>query len=551
MKRVTKIFLSTCLSVLMAAALVPTAWAGEENLSAPAQDLIEEVNDALATGDKAQLQSDASVTPGWEQIGTCEWRREGDSIILRPMGNSAEGVLPQQSELSYVFEETWPWSDAADCAVFHIEGSVVCSDTAYYLFGGLHSLERIEGLENLDTSNATSLARMFQGCSSLSEIDLSTLKTSKVTDMCDLFRGCSLLVAIDLSALDASSLLYVNDMFYGCTSLAVLNAKSFSTLTLDTVGLRSVFDDCDSLQVVEFGKDFTLQGYLPDKTWYNEAGEAFVPTTIPKGVAGTYATSKDLLEPLHVRLSETSKTLYTNASPFALVATATPEWRAGTIIWSSSDPSVATVDQNGLVTVHGKGEAIISAETNGASASCELTVLPVESEEPENPGGDTPPSGNLPSVPGGNTPPSGNLPNVPGGDTPPTGNLPDVPGSDTPPTGNLTDDPNGSGNNKPGDESSSGTNTPGNSLTGEPLDGETEDGKGSDLGANVDDGSLTSDPSDNKDSKHEGDTNENSAATSLAQTGDQTATGFLLLTLCVLVCSIVIAGGARSLCGRE
>lgn len=133
-----------------------------------------------------------------------------------------------------------------------------------------------------------------------------------------------------------------------------------------------------------------MQRELPDKIWYNAAGEAFTPSTMPIGVATSYATSKELLEPLRVQLNETNKTLRTDAAPFTLVATVTPEWKAGSITWSTSDAAVATVDSNGQITVHSPGKATITAESDGARADCRLTVLPIEAEEPDKPGDDKP-----------------------------------------------------------------------------------------------------------------------------------------------------------------
>ena len=45
--------------------------------------------------------------------------------------------------------------------------------------------------------------------------------------------------------------------------------------------------------------------------------------------------------------------------------------------WSSDTPSVATVDQTGLVTVLSAGEATITASVGGISATCSVTVLPL------------------------------------------------------------------------------------------------------------------------------------------------------------------------------
>lgn len=50
-----------------------------------------------------------------------------------------------------------------------------------------------------------------------------------------------------------------------------------------------------------------------------------------------------------------------------------------TIVWETSDPAVAVVDENGLVTAVGKGKCVISATAhNGKSARCSLTVKTIK-----------------------------------------------------------------------------------------------------------------------------------------------------------------------------
>lgn len=58
-----------------------------------------------------------------------------------------------------------------------------------------------------------------------------------------------------------------------------------------------------------------------------------------------------------------------------LTATVTPANTTDTLIWSSSDSEVATVDQNGKVTAVKEGEATITVKANAdVSASCKVTV---------------------------------------------------------------------------------------------------------------------------------------------------------------------------------
>ncbi len=57
-----------------------------------------------------------------------------------------------------------------------------------------------------------------------------------------------------------------------------------------------------------------------------------------------------------------------------LTATLQPADSTSAVSWSSSNESVATVDQNGLVTAVGKGSATITAAAEGHSASCTVDV---------------------------------------------------------------------------------------------------------------------------------------------------------------------------------
>ena len=57
-------------------------------------------------------------------------------------------------------------------------------------FYELNLLERIEGLEHLNTSQVTDMWKMFRGCTSLTSLDLSSFDTSQVTKMSSLFSGC-------------------------------------------------------------------------------------------------------------------------------------------------------------------------------------------------------------------------------------------------------------------------------------------------------------------------------------------------------------------------
>lgn len=67
-------------------------------------------------------------------------------------------------------------------------------------------------------------------------------------------------------------------------------------------------------------------------------------------------------------------------SSLQLTATVLPENSDKTVLWASNNPSVATVDSNGLVTTHSVGTATITAITtdgSNLSTTCTVTLFPV------------------------------------------------------------------------------------------------------------------------------------------------------------------------------
>ena len=80
-----------------------------------------------------------------------------------------------------------------------------------------------------------------------------------------------------------------------------------------------------------------------------------------------------------VRLDQTTRTVYVGDS-FPLKAIVGPDTaRDKSVLWTTSDPEVAAVDQEGLVTAVGPGSAVITATTmdGGYTANCNVTVKPV------------------------------------------------------------------------------------------------------------------------------------------------------------------------------
>lgn len=87
--------------------------------------------------------------------------------------------------------------------------------TGFNWFYGCKNLEIVEGIENLNTSEMTSMISMFQYCSKLESLNLSGFNTEKVTSMSFMFAACGKLASLDLSSFNTQNVTSMFRMFEG------------------------------------------------------------------------------------------------------------------------------------------------------------------------------------------------------------------------------------------------------------------------------------------------------------------------------------------------
>lgn len=88
-----------------------------------------------------------------------------------------------------------------------------------------------EEIQNLDTSNMTTMRNLFYKCSGLTELDLRHFNTSNVTDMYQMFDSCKNLTRVDLSGWDTSKTKNFSCMFYECTKLMYVDMRTLDLTT--------------------------------------------------------------------------------------------------------------------------------------------------------------------------------------------------------------------------------------------------------------------------------------------------------------------------------
>ena len=101
-------------------------------------------------------------------------------------------------------------------------------------FEELRSLTSIIGLENLNTTHATDMSKMFYNCYNLNSLNLSQFNTGNVEKMNEMFYNCHGLNSLDLSAFNTAKVNNMYRMFYYCFVKAI-DLSSFNTANVENM----------------------------------------------------------------------------------------------------------------------------------------------------------------------------------------------------------------------------------------------------------------------------------------------------------------------------
>jgi surface protein len=286
------------------------------------------------------------------------------------------------------------------------------------MFNRCSSLETL-GLSNFDTSNVTNMRNMFDECTRLKTLDLSSFKTAGVTDMSNMFSDCRELKQLDLKSFDTGSVQYMSQMFSGCVTLSALNVSSFDTARV--VGMDRMFFDCSSLKNLDLssfatrsvsrmdsmfdgsgissvvlGSGFSVwqdRAYLPAGTWtHSKSGKSLSEKELysqyPSNTSSLAGTWSGKLQT--VRVNELwmkvlgSSSIRTVMKTFVYALVYPDNATNKKVRWSSSSPSVASVDRYGIVTARKAGRTIITAVTEDGSYTGTFEIRVLFNDVPES-----------------------------------------------------------------------------------------------------------------------------------------------------------------------
>ena len=128
------------------------------------------------------------------------------------------------------------------------EDGTVFPSSCFDMFRDFTVLESVQ-LNNVDTSNVTSLGNLFRGCKRLKNVEISNWNTSKVKNLQYLFYNCERLESAEMiQNWDTSSVTHTPNLFYGCTNLKTFDGSKWKTNNLQSAS--SMFAKCTSLREV-------------------------------------------------------------------------------------------------------------------------------------------------------------------------------------------------------------------------------------------------------------------------------------------------------------
>ncbi len=209
-------------------------------------------------------------------------------------------------------------------------------------FLGMQFLKSIRGMEYLNTSEVTNMGDMFDGCSTLTSIDVSHFNTEKVTFMAGMFAFCSNLKSLDLSSFNTANVVAMRLMFYNCGELETIYVGDGWSTAAATGGGYQMFQDCNSLVG---GQGTTYDPAHTEEDYAHLDGGPDNPG---------YFSLNDVVEKPQVIWCEDNTTLYFINSETIYVAGDTYDGQTVTNVWSGSavtatpddDPDFNTTARN-------------------------------------------------------------------------------------------------------------------------------------------------------------------------------------------------------------
>lgn len=285
--------------------------------------------------DSSELPTDEIVSEDSSSMGETESRNEQDAVPENENAGKEEGIAEEAKEgradltgvwgtapwsfdkatgvleigsgtITPAFMRVSPWNNNTEffrnypIKVISFKGKVILPSDSKELFANNNSstnflpeVERFDGMENLDTSQVTSMSSMFSGLEKLISLDVSNFDTSNVTNMNSMFQVLRLVPSLDVSNFDTSNVTNMSQMFFGVNAVRSLDVSNFDTSNV--TDMEYMYSGM-SLQKLILGDKITIDTTNLDKPKSLQFGDRTTGKWILEGSYNTGYTPEEFMK---------------------------------------------------------------------------------------------------------------------------------------------------------------------------------------------------------------------------------------------------------------
>ncbi|MFC6207541.1 DUF5776 domain-containing protein [Levilactobacillus tongjiangensis] len=178
------------------------------------------------------------------------------------VGQFARVIAAAEGNSDPTTNEAQAVADQVTKVVF--DGPVKAPKDATGLFGQLRNVTDYVNLDKLNTSDTTTMSRMFCDTtwkSVTTTIDVSHFDTSKVTDMSFMFQGQGQVTALDVRNFDTSSLVNATSAFWGTKSIKELNFANGTFANFKSSSYMLTNSGVEKVNLPKFSPVANFSGY--------------------------------------------------------------------------------------------------------------------------------------------------------------------------------------------------------------------------------------------------------------------------------------------------
>ena len=151
--------------------------------------------------------------------------------------------------------------------------------TLHRFFTSLHTVVKIEGLGNINTSQVKDMDYMFYGLEKLKEFDINNLNTDNVENMTHMFCNLHSMQTLVWSGSNTENVKNMESTFMSLENLKKLDISGLNTTNVEN--MHRIFYDCARLKEIYLGEKFSTDKVTYCEEILNEGQTSVVIYNLP------------------------------------------------------------------------------------------------------------------------------------------------------------------------------------------------------------------------------------------------------------------------------